>query len=451
MNANHHAPGLSLTEFFRAFPEFRRDPLGYMFELVRRYGHVVRLRGLWVSYQITHPGDIERVLQTNSQNYQKGRSYRLMRPATGNGLLISDGELWRRQRRLAQPAFQRQRIGAYAHTITETTDELLQRWRGYAAGGEPLDVAREMMRLTLQIIGRTMFSTDLSGDEFETISRSLDVVRTFTINRMWQIVRVPVGLPTRRNREFRAALDESEQLIYKRIAERRSGAVTADDLLARLVHATDEETGARMDDEQLRAEVVTFLSAGHETTANALAWVWYLLAQNPAAEEKLHAELRRVLKGRAPALADLPQLPYTLMCIEEAMRLYPPAWVMSRTALGADELSGYAVAPGHEILIPIYVTHRHPDFWAAPDKFDPERFTPAAVAARPRYSYFPFGGGPRQCIGNNFALMEMHLVVAAIAQRFRLRLVPTHPVEAEPSITLRPRHGIKVTLHEIPN
>jgi cytochrome P450 len=443
-----HAPGLSLFAFFRAFPEFRDDPLNFMFDLVRRHGHVVRFRGAWVTHQITHPRDIERVLQTNAQNYRKGRSFKRLVPITGNGLLVSDGDLWRRQRRLAQPAFQRQRLGAYASAMTDATEQMLARWQTLAARGEAFDVTREMMRLTLHIIGVTMFGTDLTA-ESDAIARSQDVARAFSIRRLWQVVPTPMSWPTRHNREFRRAFQASERVILDMIAARRDGAVKSDDLLSRLVQATDEETGTGMSDEQLRAEAVTFLGAGHETTAVALAWLWHLLASNEAAEAELHAELRRVLDGRTPTAADLPQLPYTLRCIEEAMRLYPPAWAMSRTALGPDTLGGYPVAPNSEVLIPTYITHRHPDFWPDPEAFDPERFTPAAIAARPRYAYFPFGGGPRQCIGNNFALIEMQLVVASIAQRFRLRLVPGHAVEPDPSITLRPRHGIMVTLQEV--
>ncbi len=449
MTTNQPAPGLKFFEFFRALPDFRRDPLAFMSAQVTRYGHIVRYRGLWQTFQLTHPRDIEHVLQTNSQNYRKGRSLRALRPLIGDGLLTSDGEFWRRQRRLAQPAFQRQRIGLYAQAMTDATDALLARWRDLAARGETIDVTREMMRLTLHIIGLTMFSTDLSG-ESDTIARSLDVVRGFAINRMWQIIRPPLSLPTRSNREFHRAMRASERVILDMIAARRSGAVQTDDLLTRLVRATDEETGGGgMSDAQLRAEAITFMSAGHETTAVALTWLWYLLAQHAEAEAQLHAELKRVLNGRTPAHANLPQLTYTAMCIEEAMRLYPPAWGLSRNALGADKIGPYHVAPDSEILIPIYVTQRHPDFWADPDTFDPTRFTPAQTAARPRFAYFPFGAGPRQCIGNNFALMEMQLVVATIAQRFRLRLVPGHPVVADPSITLRPRDGVRVTLQEI--
>jgi cytochrome P450 len=448
MNANHHAPGLGLVQFFKSFSEFRADPLNFMFALTRRHGHIVRFRGAWVTHQITHPRDIERVLQTNAQNYRKGRSFRRLVPITGNGLLVSDGDFWRRQRRLTQPAFQRQRIGTYAPAMSAATEQMLTRWQALADAGTAFDVAQEMMRLALHIIGLTVFGTDLTADS-DTISHAQDVLRAFSIRRLWALVPLPLNWPTKHNREFQRAAQASRRVIFSMIDARRTGAVKSDDLLSRLVHATDEETGAQMDDEQLRAEAVTFLGAGHETSAVALTWLWYLLAEHGDAEAKLHAELKHVLNGRTPTLADLPQLPYTLMCIEEAMRLYPPAWVMSRTAIGADEVGGYKVAPNSEILIPVYVTHHHPDFWAEPEAFNPERFTPDQTAARPRYSYFPFGGGPRQCIGNNFALMEMQLIVASIAQRFRLRLVPGHQVEADPSITLRPRNGVKVTLQEI--
>ena len=438
-------PGLGLWQFFRLLPALRREPLRIFAELPRRYGAVVRMKGVWTSYLLNHPADIEHVLQTNSQNYRKGRNYEEARASIGNGLLISEGDFWRRQRRLAQPAFHRQRIAAFATVMTDATEGMLDQWRLRAAPREPFDVAAEMMRLTLRIVGLTLFSTDLTR-ETDIIARSLEVARAHTIRRMWQAVKLPVSFPTPANRRFRRAIRESEGVIYDMIHARRRGEVETDDLLSLLLRARDEETGEAMSDVQLRDEAATILTAGHETTALTLSWTWYLLAQHPHVEQKLHEELTTVLGGRTPDLDHLPRLKYTLLVIQEAMRLYPPVWAISRTALGADRVGGYRIPAGSEILLLPYVTHRHPDLWEQPEAFDPERFLPERSATRPKFAYFPFGGGPRQCIGNNFALMEAQLIVAAVAQQYRLRLVPGHRVEPEPSLTLRPRDGLMMTL-----
>ena len=436
-------PSLNYLELFG----LRRDPLAAFTTLTRRHGHVVCFRGLYRAYQITHPRDIEHVLQTNAQNYTKGRNYKKFIPATGNGLLVSDGALWRRQRRLAQPAFHRQRLAAFAAVMAREAEAHARRWQQLAGSGRPLDVAEEMMHLTLRIVGLTMFTTDLTA-ETDLIGRSLKVIRAHSIRAMWRPVNFPVWVPTPSNRRFRRALADGDRVMHQLIAARRSGEVQNDDLLSLLLRARDEETGEGMSDEQLRAEVVTIIGAGHESTAVTLSWTWYLLSQHREAEERLHEELGRELSGRTPTLEDLPRLTYTTMVIEEAMRLYPPAWALSRTAVGADTLGGYPVAAGSEALMIPYVTHRHPDFWDDPDEFRPERFAPAAKESRPRFSYLPFGAGPRQCIGQHFAMTEMLTIIAVLAQRFRLRLAPGGAVEPEASITLRPREGVPVILHE---
>ena len=436
-------PSLNYLQLFG----LRRDPLAAFTSLARRHGHVVRFRGLYSAYQITHPRDIEHVLQTNAQNYTKGRNYKKFIPATGNGLLVSDGAVWRRQRRLAQPAFHRQRLAAFAAVMAREAEAQAARWQERAGRDVPLDVAGEMMRLTLRIIGLTMFSTDLTA-ETDVIGRSLDVIRAHSIRRMWQPVNLPVAVPTPANRRFRRALADGDRVMHEMISARRSGEIQNDDLLSLLLRARDEETGEGMSDDQLRAEVVTIIGAGHESTSVTLSWAWYLLSQHPEAEGRLHEELARELSGRTPTLEDLPRLPYATMVVEETMRLYPPAWALSRTARDADTLGGYKVAAGSEALMIPYVTHRHPDFWDDPDKFSPERFAPAAAESRPRFSYIPFGAGPRQCIGQHFAMTEMLIVVAVLAQRFRLRLAPGRAVVPEASITLRPRDGVHMTLHE---
>jgi cytochrome P450 len=434
---------------FRMMSQFRRDPLQTFTDLAQHFGDVVRMKGFWTAYQFNHPRDIEHILQTNYRNYRKSKFYAEGKSAIGNGLLISEGEFWRRQRRLAQPAFHRQRIAWFTKTMTDSTEAMLEAWRPFAQTGEPLNISTEMMRLTLRIVGLALFSTDLSHDT-DTIGRSLAVAREHLIRRTWQPIRLPISIPTRRNRNYLQAIRAADKVIYGMIAERRrqpTDATDTDDLLTLLMRARDEETGEAMSDKQLRDEAMTIMVAGHETTALALSWTWYLLSIHPEVERKLHAELVTMLDGRTPTFEDIPQLKYTLMVIEEAMRLYPPAWVIARTAVNDDFVGGYQIEAKAEIILLPYVTHRHPDFWENAEDFDPERFSPERSEGRPRYAYFPFGGGPRQCIGNNFAMMEAVLVLATVAQKYRLHLVPNQPVEPEPSVTLHARHGIKMILH----
>jgi cytochrome P450 len=301
-----------------------------------------------------------------------------------------------------------------------------------------------MTRLTFQIVGRSLFGVDLS-DDTGRVSRSF----TYANQYIAELTSRPfspllIRLPSPGNRRLRAAIKELDEVVYKIIDERRRRGQETGDLLSMLMSARDEDTGEAMDDAQVRDEVMTLMLAGHETTANALTWTWYLLSQNPAAEVKLHEELRRVLAGRSPTFEDLPGLKYTRMVIEEALRLYPPAYVISRLTGSADRVGYYHLPAGSSLLLSPYLTHRHPDFWPDPEKFDPERFNPDQPSDRPRYAYLPFGGGPRQCIGNTFAMTEAQLVLATMAQRVRLSLVHGHPVEFEPLITLRPKFGMKM-------
>ena len=443
-------PGLSGIELYRTLPKLRRDTLRGFTDLTARFGHVVRFKGLWTTFILTHPQDIEHVLQTNAGNYRKGRSYRVMRESTGNGLFVSEGEFWRRQRRLAQPAFHRGRIAGFARTMAHATAEMLAKWDLRFTRGEAFDVFSEMSALTLRIVGRTLFSTELAG-ETDAISRMLAVGQDFAIRRMWQTFKLPLGWPLPAHRRFRSAMQEGDRIIYEMINEWRLGATEGqpDDLLQMLMGARDEATGEGMSDRQLRDEAFTIMVAGHETTALTLAWTWYLLAHHPHIERKLHAETASVLKGRAPTFEDLPDLKYASMVIQETLRMYPPAWALGRTSIEADEVGGYHVPAKSEMLLFTYTTHHHADFWESPDEFIPERFAPEQVAARQRFAYFPFGGGPRMCIGNNFALMEAQLVLAMIAQKYRLRLVDDHTVEPDPTVTLRPRTRIVTTLERV--
>lgn len=305
-----------------------------------------------------------------------------------------------------------------------------------------MDVAQEMMHLTLQIVAEALFSTDISASVGD-VEQVLPTLLEYVTYRSLHPLALPERYPTPRNRRFLRARNKLDRLVYRLIEERRTSDDHPSDLLSMLLDAQDEETGERMTDEQLRDEVMTILLAGHETTAVALAWTWYLLAQHPQVEQKLHAELDAVLAGRTPTLEDLPRLSYTRMVIEEVMRLYPPAWAIVRQAAVDDDLHGFRIPAKSPVIVMPYVTHRHPDFWERPNAFEPERFAPGRDVEHHKFAYFPFGGGPRQCIGNNFALMEAQLILATLAQHYTLDLVPDHPVEPEPTVTLRPRYGIR--------
>jgi cytochrome P450 len=387
-------------------------------------------------YFISHPDFIEQVLVAHNRKFIKGRILRKNRRLFGDGLLTSEGDFWLRQRRLAQPAFHRARIASYADTMVKYADRLLAEWKG----GEQRDIHAEMMRLTLQIVAKTLFDADVDQDA-KDVGRALAALMELNSD-FRKLILTPTWLPTPRNIRAAVAIRRLDKIIFRFIAERRKSGKDAGDLLSMLLAARDED-GSRMTDRQLRDEAITIFLAGHETTANALSWTWMLLSQNPAVEAKLHAELDAVLAGRTPSLDDLPNLRYTGHVITESMRLYPPAWGMARVAIEDVEIGGYPIPKGCGISLAQWVVHRDARWFDAPEEFRPERWEGDLMKRLPRFAYFPFGGGPRQCIGNNFAVMEATLLLATIAQKFRIRLVPGHPVVPMPSITLRPRHGVR--------
>jgi cytochrome P450 len=426
--------------------EVQHEPLKLLYDGFREHGDVVRFRfGATRAFFLAHPDHIRHVLHDNHRNYDKHNiDYAMLRRLLGNGLLTSDGAFWHRQRRLMAPMFHRQRVAGFCGLMVDSTLEMLERWEALAQSGEPFDAAVEMARLTLTIVAKALFSADVSEDA-ETIGAALTEVNRqlgefHLLDMLWMI-------PTPRKRRFRDAVRALDRVVDKIIDQRRRTTHRNEDLLSMLLDAVDEETSQTMTPRQVRDEVLTLLLAGHETTANALVWTWYLLSQNPEAADKLHHEVTSVLGERAPSGLELPRLPYTRMVVEESMRLYPPAWAVSRNAVGDDEIGGYRVPRKTNIIISSFITHRHPAFWEEPERFDPERFSPARSEGRPNFAYLPFGGGPRICIGNGFAMTETQLVVATVAQRYRLRLVPGHPVELHPLITLRPRNGMRMTLH----
>lgn len=425
----------------------RRDPLAFVSGLKRDYGDVVLVRmGPVHVYMLFHPNDVKHVLQENNQNYVKGPIIGRVKVLIGEGLFTSEGPFWRRQRRLAQPAFHRDRIASFFDTMVRCTTDRLDAWETHADNGQPFDVAADMNELTLTIVGLTLFSRDLSGEAAAVGSAMRDAVK-FTADRAMSYLVPPLFLPTRRNRDFRVALRTLDRMVFETIEARRRSGDDGRDLLGMLMSARDEETGERMTARQLRDELMTFILAGHETTAVALSWTWYLLAQHPEVEDRLRREVMGLLGTSPPTIEDLPKLPLTRRVVSEAMRLYPPVWGIGRQSIAADTVGGYQLPAGAVVNMSPWVTHRDPAIWEEPDRFDPDRFLPERSKDRPRFAYFPFSGGPRLCIGESFALMEAQIVIAMTVQRYALRLRPDHVVVPEVHLTLRPRDGLPMTLH----
>jgi cytochrome P450 len=441
-------PGPRGNVVFGSIGNLYRDRLRFVLDVARTYGDVAQYRVAHMRmYQINHPAGVGRLLHDNHRNYSKDvATFGTLRLILGNGLFTSDGDFWLRQRRLAQPAFHRRRVAAFGDLMTDATLAMLERWRPSVAQGLPLDVATEFMHLTLEIATRALFSTSVERDLVK-IGRAIAMLLNEVTFRFTFPFYPPLKVPTPRNRRFLAARVTLDSVIYQIIAERRRRPGEHDDLLALLMEARDEKTGEGMSDRQLRDEVITLFVAGHETTANALTWASYLLSTHVAVARELRAEVDEALQGRIPTAADLPNLPYTRRVIDETLRLYPPAWITNRRAIEDDTICGYRIPADAIVSISPYVTHRDPTLWENPEGFDPERFAPERSAGRPHYAYFPFGGGPRQCIGKGFALMETTLVLALLAQRYDLHLVPGRRVETVAMATLRPRYGVVMTAH----
>jgi cytochrome P450 len=419
------------------------DPLVRWTRIRERHGDVSRYRyGLDDSHLVTHPEGARRVLQDNAGNYTKEHpSYSMLRRLVGNGLLTSEGSFWLRQRRLAQPAFHRQRIAGMATQMTKAALDLAGEWEGRSSG--PFSMLEEMSRLTLRIVADALFGTGLPA-RAASVREGWDVLSRQMAERVSRRRLLPPVLPTAYDRAFREARRTLFDLVGAIVAEKRARRSEEPDLLSMLMSARDEETGEQMTDAQLRDEVVTMVLAGHETTAVALSWAWALLDRHRGAREKLLAELASVLGGRAPTVADVPRLAYTRAVIDEAMRLYPPAYIFFRCVKEDDVVCGYRIHRGGVIVMTPMIFHRHPSFWERPDAFEPERW--AEEDRRPRFAFMPFSGGPRQCIGNNFAILEAVLILATLAQRFTPRLVDGYLLQPEYGVTLRPSRGLPMRL-----
>lgn len=437
-------PGKLLTG---VMPEFTRDSLAFVLKVARQYGDVARARFLYVDASfVNHPDLIEQVLVAENRNYIKPRSFRtpFFARIVGQGLLTSEGDFWRRQRRLAQPAFHRDRVNSYAADMADSTERLIAGWRD----NETRDLHEDMQRLTMEIVTRTLFSAEITDRDAEAIWEALaEIARPFSRQATLKWI-ADNRLPTSAHRRFFRHVARLDEVVYRIIAERkRAPAEDRGDLLSMLLAARDEDD-TRMTDRQLRDEVMTLFLAGQETTALALTWAWHLLAENPEAEASLHAELDEVLEGgRAARFEDLPRLRYAEAVIKESMRLYPPAWGVGREAARDCEIGGYRVPRGAQVFMMTYAVHRDPRFFRDPESFRPERWTNGETADLPKFAYFPFGGGPRLCIGNSFAMIETVICLSTIARRFAFRHAPGHAAVAPlPAMSLRLRDGLKVTV-----
>ena len=425
-------------------PELSHDPLSFLQNSAREYGDFVPLRfGRTPAALLNRPQFIDHVLVTDPRNFIKGPIVRGLRRLLGDGLVTSDGDLWLRQRRLTQPAFHRDRVIAAGEVMVRDAERMLATWQD----GQTRELYQELARLTLTNVAETLFGADVAGEAdavaaaLATLAREQSTARASSV-----LALLPAWLPTPGNVRLRKAVRRLDRIIDGIISRRRAGGARRDDLLALLLQAREEDPG-RMTDRLLRDEALTFLLAGHDTTALALSWTWYLLAQHPEAEAKLLAELRAVLGGRAPTVADLPRLRYTEQVLSEALRLYPPSWALARVALRDCDIGGQRVAAGTILLMSQWVMHRDPRYFEGPEAFDPDRWAGDLSTRLPRCAYFPFGAGPRLCIGNTFALMEASLLLATIAQQFRLTPVPGHRVTPRPDIVLRPECGVQMVLH----
>jgi len=419
------------------------NPLNFLLAITREYGDVVQYTSAYGPvHLVNHPHYVGHVFQ--DKNYIRTR---LLSLALGDGLITSEGAYWRSQRHLAQPAFHHQCIAAFDELVTDATMAMLRRWDAFAGTDQPIQVPAEMTRLTLGIIGKALFDADLSGDA-DILAEAITTI----VEDLGRVGRTLFGseynVSPMRNRQFETAMEIVDRIVYGIINERRQEKKQTGDLLSLLLSARDEETGQGLNDRQVRDEVVTMLVAGHETTANMLAWTWYLLSGHPTIEHRLHTELATVLEGRLPTFQGLSSLPYNRMVLQESLRLYPPVWFIApRQALADDEIGGYLIPANSRVVVSPYAMHRHTAYWQNPEQFDPERFLPERSISRPRYAFFPFGGGHHLCLGNNLAMMEGELVLATIAQHYQLRLCPGHPVEPDPLVTLRHRYGLPMTLH----
>jgi cytochrome P450 len=441
--AAREATGPAPVSLWQILRGYRSDPLERWTGIRREHGPVAHYRfGLSDTFFLSSAEGVKRILQDNPANYTKEHpSYGMLRRLFGNGLFTSEGSFWLRQRRLAQPAFHRERIAEMAGRMTAAAEETAARWETLAVSGEPVSMLREMAGLTLRVVGDTLFGASLSA-RTSAVTGAWEVLNAQLAERYNRRRMLPPILPTRYDRDFRQARRSLLRIVEEIIAVKRRHADESGDLLSIFMHARDEDTGERMTDGQLRDEVITMLFAGHETTAIALTWAWLLLARHPEAAATLHDELGEVLGGRAPTMVDVPRLRFTRCIVDEVLRLHPPAYILNRHVRNDDVVCGCRVHRGGSVVISPVVLHRHPDYWDRPDEFEPRRWLDGeAEARRPKFAYLPFGGGPRLCIGHTFALTEAVLILATLAQRFETRIEEGYVPSTEFLVVARPAEG----------
>lgn len=425
--------------------DLRTRVLAFFTGLQKQYGDITTIRFAIrnVSY-LQHPDYIYHVLQENNRNYTKSLRYEQLKYLLGNGLLTSEGEFWLRQRRMIQPAFHKQKLQLLANEMVECTREMCDQWEKEFLN-KRFNLAAEMMALTLQIVGKTLLNADVKSDA-KNVGEALSYLLKAVNKRTRTPLLLPIWVPTPTHQKIKKAVKTINAVLDKIFDDRREHPSERYDLLSMLMEATYEDTGEHMGNKQLRDEVMTLFVAGHETTANALSWTMYLLAQHPDAMKKCIDEIERVTGAKNPEFNNLSELKYLTMVIEESMRLYPPAWIIGRKTIRPDRIGKYNIPSGRNILISPYALHRDERYWPDPEKFIPERFLPEEVKKRPKNSYLPFGAGPRMCIGNNFALMEMQIVLSMLLQKFRFAPSGDSLVTPEALITLRPSGGVWLTL-----
>ena len=391
---------------------------------------------------ITDPEYVKHVMQDNNKNYTKWFKNDVLELLLGRGLLTSEGDFWRKQRRLAQPAFHRERLAKMADTMIRCTQQQIEKLEQLPDKNN-IDISTEMMELTLNIVAGAMFSSEVKG-AIKVVSHEIERTSIMATARFNNPLRLPIRFPTPANLAERRSIRNLDNVLNPIIRERRKSTEHFHDLLAMLMEAKDEDTGEQMSDQQLRDETMTIFLAGHETTALALSWLWYLLDKNPEEAQKLYDEIDQVTDGKTPTLEDLQRMPFTRMVMDESLRLYPPAWLIMRENLEEDKFGGYRIPKGYTFMIPVYNIHRDPRLWDKPDEFIPERFSKENAKSHHRFAYFPFGGGPRQCIGNNFALMEMQIIMVMMLQKFRFKVSAGFKPEMLPMITLRMKDGMRM-------
>jgi len=422
--------------------------LEWIHQITKKHGDVVNFNLLSLeAYFINHPDLVRHVLVTNRENYSKASlAFTMIKEVMGNSIFISNGDTWLSQRRLMQPGFHKTRIGQLGQIMVDTTQEMLETWEKYAETGTAFDAAEEMVKLTLRILTKSLFSTALTEEEIQKIATVFFPILEETNQRISYPIPILYKLPTKKNKAYIRNIADLDAIINRIIKERRSQEKPASDLLQMLMEAKDEETGKSLSDEELRNEIITILIAGHETTANALAWVWVFLSKHPLIRQQVQKELTDTLNGRLPKAADFSDLSYLTMVFKETLRLYPPIPLLARMTEKEDTLGGFFIPAGTEVYLSPHHLHRLPAFWDNPEGFDPTRFTREKERTRHSMAYLPFGGGPRMCLGLNFALLEAVLIIATVSQRFELDLISESKIEPFVSLTTRPKNGVWVRL-----